>query len=143
MTAKQDKNSKGWNISLWVAQILLAIMFLQVGFMKTFVPIAELSKMVPLAAEMPGLIRFIGVSELAGGLGLLLPSALRIWPKGSVWAALALGFVMVLAAGFHASKNESVIINLVLLAVAAFIAWGRTYIAPIQPRATHQSVVNN
>ena len=80
MTTKLVTRSKAWHISLWILQILLAGMFLMVGYMKTFTPIDELSKTVAIAGELPALIRFIGISELAAGLGLLLPAGLRILP---------------------------------------------------------------
>ncbi len=58
------------NISLWVAQVLLAAMFLMAGVM----PIAELGQSMPWVNDMSaGLVRFIGISELLGGIGLLLP----------------------------------------------------------------------
>src|SRR5687768_13102625 len=106
MTTKHVKRSKAWHISLWIVQILLAGMFLMVGFMKTATQIDELSKTVPLAAEMPWLIRFVGISELAAGLGLLLPAALRILPRLTVLAAAALSLVMVLALLFHVMRGE-------------------------------------
>lgn len=83
------------------------------------------------------LIRFIGAAEVAGGLGVLLPSALRIRPSLTPLAAWGLVVVMVLAAGFHMSRGEwsSVPTNVVLGALAAFVAWGRTRPAPIAPRA--------
>lgn len=136
MTTKHVKRSKAWHISLWIVQILLAGMFLMVGFMKTATPIGELSKTVPLAAEMPWLIRFIGISELAAGLGLLLPAALRILPRLTVLAAAALSLVMVLALLFHVMRGEYSAIgtNILLGALAGLVAWGRLHKAPIESR---------
>lgn len=133
MTTKLVKRSKAWHISLWIVQILLAGMFLMVGFMKTATPIQELSETVPLAAEMPWLIRFIGISELAAGLGLLLPAALRVQPRLTVLAAAALLLVMVLAMLFHLVRGEYSAIgtNIVLGVLAGLVAWGRLYKAPI------------
>jgi putative oxidoreductase len=138
MTTKQNLASRSWHISLWIAQTLLAIMFLGVGWLKTVTPLAELSQIIPMAAEMPVLIRFIGVSELAGGLGLLLPAALRILPQLTIIAAGALAVVMLLAMVFHLSRGESEAVgtNIVLGALATFIAWGRSSKAPIAPRAS-------
>ena len=137
MTTKHVKKSKTWNVILWIAQVLVAGMFLMVGLMKTFTPLQELSKIMPMAAEMPLLTRFIGLSELAGGLGLLLPAALRIRPQLTVLAAAALGFVMVLALIYHLVRGEFSAIgtNIVLGVVAAFIAWGRYTKAPITSRS--------
>lgn len=136
MTTKHVKRSKAWHISLWIVQILLAGIFLMVGFMKTATPIEELTKTVPLAAEMPWLIRFIGISELAAGLGLLLPAALRILPRLTVLAAAALSLVMVLALLFHVMRGEYSAIgtNILLGALAGLVAWGRLLKAPIESR---------
>lgn len=129
--------SKGLNIALWVAQGLLAAMYLMAGGNKAFQSIEELSKMLPWATEMPsGLVRFIGISELLGGLGLLLPSILRIQPKLTPIAAIGLVVVQLLAAFFHISRGETQMIgmNALFMAIAAFIAWGRTKKAPIEAR---------
>ncbi len=136
MTTKPTKTSKVWNISLWIAQLILAGMFLMAGYLKSFLPIPELSQIIPMAGEMPGLTRFIGVSELAGGLGLLLPAGLRILPRLTIVAAYALGVVMVLALLFHIQRGEyaSIGINVVLGVIAFFIGWGRTSKAPIRER---------
>lgn len=129
MTTKLVTRSKAWHISLWTLQILLAGMFLMVGYMKTFTPVDELSKTVAIAGELPALIRFIGISELAAGLGLLLPAALRIRPQLTVWAAAGLALVMALALLFHLMRAEYSAIgtNIVLGALAGLVAWGRLY----------------
>ena len=106
--------------------------------MKTFKPIAELTQMMGWPGVMPaGLVRFIGVSELAGGIGLVLPALTRVKPGLTVLAAVGLVAVMVLAAGFHVTRGElrALPINLALGALAAFIAWGRSRRAPIPARA--------
>ena len=133
MTTKLVTRSKAWHISLWILQVLLAGMFLMVGYMKTFTPIDELSEAAPIAAELPALIRFIGISELAAGLGLLFPAALRIRPQLTVWAAAGLALVMVLALLFHLMRGEYSAIgtNIFLAALAGIVAWGRLYKAPI------------
>ena len=146
MRTKHTKKSKTWHVALWFAQVVLAGMFLMVGFMKTFVPLPELSKTLPMAAELPILIRFIGISELAGGVGLLLPAALRVLPRLTIIAAYALGLVMVLALVFHVFRGEysATGTNIVLAFIALFIGWGRTYKAPISPRThTANAIWNN
>ena len=125
------------NIALWVAQVLLAGMFLMAGVMKLTQPLDALGAQMPWVASVPAaLVRFIGAAELAVALGLLLPSLTRIQPRLTVLAALGLIVVMVLASAFHLSRGEgaAVPMNLVLAAVAAFIAWGRSKAAPIAPR---------
>lgn len=143
MTTKNGKKSKVWNVSLWVAQILLAGMFLMVGIMKTFTPIEELSKTVPLAGEMPFLVRFIGLSELAGAIGLILPAALKFRPQLTTLAAGALAFVMVLAMIYHIFKGEYAAIgtNIVLGIIGVFIVFGRLNKAPISERSSSTHVI--
>ncbi len=129
-----QKNNKAINIGLWIAQGLLAAMFIMAGLMKTTQPVEALAESLPWVTSTPlALVRFIGISELLGGLGLLLPSILRIKPLLTVWAGLGLAVVMILAAGFHASRGEfsSIGMNVVLIAIALFIAWGRSKKAPI------------
>lgn len=74
------------------------------------------------------LVKFIGISELLGGLGLLLPSILRIKPSLTVTAAYGLVLVMILAALFHGYRGEfpAIGVNVVIIALAAFVAWGRS-----------------
>ncbi|HLT74843.1 MAG TPA: DoxX family protein [Ohtaekwangia sp.] len=142
MATKPTKSSKLWNVFLWIGQLILAGMFLMAGYMKTFVPIPELSQVIPMAGEMPGLTRFIGVSELAGGIGLLLPAALRILPQLTIAAAYALGVVMVLAILFHIQRGEydALPTTFVLGAIAFFVGWGRTSKAPIRARSSESTV---
>lgn len=130
-------SSKGLSIALWIVQGLLAAAFLMAGTLKTTTPIAELATRLPWTGQVPAaLVRFIGASELAAGLGLILPSVTRIRPKLTPAAALGLLLIMVLAAGFHLSRGEAQVlpINLVIGGLAAFVAWGRLRKAPIAPR---------
>lgn len=133
----EKSSSKGLHITLWIVQVLLGAMFIMAGGMKSFQPIPELAKMLPWAAAVPSaLVRFIGLSELLGGLGLLLPSLLRIKPQLTPLAASGLALVQVLAAFFHVSRGETSVIgtNFVLLLLAVFIAWGRTKKVSIYPK---------
>jgi uncharacterized membrane protein YphA (DoxX/SURF4 family) len=124
------------NIALWIAQIILGGMFLMAGFLKTFTPIEELAATISYVKEISGLIRFIGVSELLGGLGIILPAALRIYPKLTIWAAYGFLVIMVLAVIFHAWRDEfaalPICVGLALLAI--FVAWGRSVKVPIHSR---------
>lgn len=133
-----QKNNKAINIALWIAQGLLAIMFIMAGTMKATQPLAALAESLPWVTSTPlGLVRFIGISELLGGLGLLIPSIFRFKPFLTVWAAYGLALVMVLAAGFHASRGEysSIGMNVVLIGIALFIAFGRSKKVPIQAKS--------
>lgn len=125
-------STKGLNIALWIVQGLLAALFIMIGGMKLFSPaekLAEMSHGNPI--EM---LRFIGLSELLGGIGLILPALLRIMPKLTPLAATGLAIIMVLATGLHASKGEPFIFPAVLGLVAIFIIWGRWKAVPISAK---------
>ncbi len=129
----------GWSIGLWVAQVLLALAFGAAGVMKLTTPLADLGAMMNWVTVSPeALVRFIGFVELAGALGMILPALTRILPFLTPLAALGFAVIQVLAIGTHASLGETAStlpINLVLLALALFVAWGRWKKAPIAPRA--------
>lgn len=134
----ENKNSsKAMHITLWVVQVLLSAMFLMSGFMKASMPIEKLSAMLPWATALPAaVVRFIGLSELLGGLGLLLPSLLRIKPALTAWAGLGLATIMLLAIPFHISRGETPMIGMngLFMLLALFVAWGRWKKAPIQAK---------
>lgn len=132
-----QQNNKVIHISLWIVQGLLAAMFLMAGATKAFQPVEALVAALPWVSSTPiGLVRFVGVSELLGAIGLILPALLRIKPTLTVWAAIGLGTIMILAAIFHATRGEFSAIgaNAVLLGMFAFIAWGRSKKAPIMAK---------
>jgi hypothetical protein len=82
-------------------------------------------------------IRFIGLCELAGAIGIILPAATRILPFLTPLAALGFVTIQVLAIGFHAIRGETAMswpINALLLGLSLFVLWGRTRKLPIQPR---------
>lgn len=116
------------NIVLWIAQILLAGMFLAAGIMKYSQPIAKLAgKMSWVTHYKPGTVRFVGIAEVLGALGLILPWSTNIAPVLTPIAAVALAVVMVLAALYHFRQKEfsGITVNVVLLALAVLVAWGR------------------
>jgi len=128
---------KGLHIGLWVVQGLLVIPFAPGGAMKAFMPMAELAqKMSWVPHFSPATVRFIGLAELAGALGLVLPSALRIRPVLTPLAAIGLFLVMVLAAVFHVQHGELqyLPLNAILGGLALFVAWGRWRKVPITAR---------
>jgi hypothetical protein len=130
-------SSKALHGALWVVQVLLALAFGAAGAMKTTQPLSDLAKsLVWPGAVPPALVRFIGASELAGALGLILPAAARVKPLLTPLAALGLVTVMLFAIVFHLSRGELSLlpINLALAALSAFVAWGRLKKAPIRSR---------
>jgi len=129
--------SKPLKISLWVAQFLGAGLFIMSGFMKFFTPIPELAQMMPWAGEYSEtFVRFIGIVDMVGGMGLLLPSLTRIMPRLTVIAAACCVLLQVLAIGFHSMRGEFEVLplNVVYIGLAIFILWGRGRKAPILPR---------
>ena len=129
---------KGWTIVLWVAQVLLALAFGAAGVMKLSVPVEALAAQMNWVNSAPELlVRFIGLAEAAGALGMIVPAATRILPWLTPLAALGFVVIQVLAIATHAMLGELLAVlpvNLVLLGLAAFVAWGRWRKAPIQPR---------
>ncbi len=124
----QQKYSTALNIALWVAQVVLATSFIWAGMMKLFQPIEKLSEMWLWTSQVPvELLKLTGIVDLLGGIGLLLPSLLRIKPKLIPMTAIAIIVLMVCASIFHIVRGESSQIgaNIVFALIAAFIAWGR------------------
>ena len=124
------------NILLWLVQILLAAAFGMAGVMKATQPVDVLAANgIAWAPQVPlALVRFIGISELLGAVGLILPALTKIKPSLTPLAALGLLTIMILAMGFHVSRGEAGALpaNIVLGGLAAFVAWGRTSKAPIR-----------
>ncbi len=121
------------NVALWVATVLLALVFLTTGVMKTFRYEQDREKLQSIKGLPRGLVAFIGVCEILGALGLILPSATGILPWLTPLAAAGLCLVMVLATGFHLARHESsgIGLTLVLLLLAAFVAYGRVMLLPV------------
>lgn len=129
-----NQNSKVLHIALWVAQAFLAATLGMAGFMKTTAPLEQLAQngMTFVNDFGAGMVRFIGISELLGAIGLILPSALRIKPVLTPLAAVGIAVIMVLGTGYHLMHSEPFAPALVFLGMAVFVAWGRFVKAPIQ-----------
>jgi hypothetical protein len=120
---------------LWVIQVLLALLFVFAGGMKLVLPLEQLTGPVALPGAF---IRFIGVAELAGGLGLVLPALLRIRPGLTPLAAAGLVIIMIGATAITVSTGDvkATLIPVVVGLLAAFVAYGRTRLAPIAPASS-------
>jgi uncharacterized membrane protein YphA (DoxX/SURF4 family) len=120
------------NILLWVLQVVLGLAFVAAGYTHGFNIEKARTQMKWMTAVPNGLLMFVGVSEILGGIGLILPAATGIVPALTAWAAAGLSLVMILAALFHATRREypNIVFNLVLLALAAFVAYGRFGLRP-------------
>jgi len=117
------------NIALWIIQGLLALLFIFAGGMKLVLPIEEMTKDIAL----PGLfLRFIGVAELLGGLALVLPGLTGIRTQLTRLAAGGLVIIMIGAVviSFQTGGFASALIPLIVGVLLAFVAYGRSQLAP-------------
>jgi hypothetical protein len=112
------------NYALWIVQGLLALVFLFTGGMKLVLPLEKLTGPIPL----PGLfMRFLGVAEVLGAIGLILPGLLRIRPGLTPLAAAGLVIVMIGATAITLAGGDvaMALIPLVVGILSAFVAYGR------------------
>ncbi|MEU6913838.1 DoxX family protein [Streptomyces olindensis] len=116
------------NVFLWILQGVLATLFAAAGVTKATQPREKLISQLPWVSDVSTpVVRLIGVAELAGALGLILPGAFDIATTLTPLAATGLAVIMVLAMSLHARRKEPQAIgfNAILLIVAAVIMWGR------------------
>ncbi len=122
------------NIALWVIQALLALVFLGAGIRKVSQPIDKLKKdMSWVEGSSPAIVRLVGILEILGGLGLILPAATRILPWLTPVAAIGLALTMIGAIIVHLRRKEAsrLSIPVVLLILALIIVYGRFVLLPI------------
>jgi uncharacterized membrane protein len=112
-------------IAVWIVSALLAFIFIGSGCMK-LLSFEQYAQMAPALADQRALVTFIGICELAGAVGLILPRLSGIAPVLSSWAAVGLATIMVLATGFHLVHGEysHVVVTVIIFALAAFVAYG-------------------
>lgn len=113
------------DIALWIASGLLAAMYVYAGITKATQPKDKLDKSFPWAQDFsPGTVKLIGVAELLGGIGLILPWLTGIAPVLTPLAAAGLAVIQILAIVVHVRRNEQKVIplNVVLLLLALFVA---------------------
>jgi hypothetical protein len=131
-------SSPKWNIGLWGAAIVLARRYAMSVYMTLWLSQAEMVAMgLAWAENAPiALVRFIGIMELLGILGLILPAATRIMPKLTILAAMGLAAIQLLAIPFHMFRGEFAALpfNLIYLGLALLIIWGRRNKVPIAAR---------
>ena len=124
--------------ALWIVQALLAAVFLCAGGAKLVLPLDKLTG--PVA--VPGwFLRFIGVCEVLGAIGLILPGLLRIRPGLTPLAAAGLVIIMIGATVISLIGGEitAALVSVVVGLLAAFVAYGRWRVAP--QRASHRSAL--
>lgn len=124
------------NALLWTVQVALAAAFLAHGVM-FLAPPPDVAAL--MNASLPRWFQvFLGIAEVLAAVGLTLPGVTRVLPWLIVWAAVGVMIVMVSATIYHFARGEisSGVVTLVLLALAAFVAYARTRTLPIPPRRT-------
>lgn len=113
------------NTAIWIVQGIAATMFLMAGIMKSTQPKEKLEPKLPWVKDFSlGKVRLVGVSELLGAIGLILPQLTGIIPVLTPIAASGLVLIMLLAAVYHFRKQEykAIAFNLVLLALSLVVA---------------------
>src|SRR5262245_13901649 len=124
------------NKLLWVLQVLLAVFVTATGVIHFVLPPnlpAPLQWMYDLS---PLLHAIIGAAELLAAMGLILPGLNRIQTRLTALAAVGLVLVMLGAIVFHIARGETLnaVLNVVVAALAAFVAYGRWRISPLSDR---------
>jgi len=114
------------NVALWIVQILLALLFIFSGVVKFIMPYEKMTEGAPVAFPHWFLL-FIGLCEILGGLGLVLPWALNIKPGLTPLAAwllliIMIGAVVTSAMGGIALAIPGFVAGLLLI----FVGWGRS-----------------
>jgi hypothetical protein len=123
------------NTVLWIVQILVGLAFVAAGLTHGFgyERIKAQPQMSWVTALPRELVTLIGICEILGGVGIILPALTGVLPWLTPVAATGLAVIMLLAAGFHLARHEysAIVANLVLFILAAFVAFGRFVVVPV------------
>jgi uncharacterized membrane protein YphA (DoxX/SURF4 family) len=126
---------KGLHYTLWTFQVLLALLFLFAGIMKFVLPAEKL--VAPGGPQLSiNFLRFIGVVETLGGLGMVLPGLLKIKTFLTPLAAAGLVIVMIgaVVVSYQTMGLKGIAVPLVTGLAAAFVAYGRWRLVPLPER---------
>ena len=124
---------KGLSVALWISQIIMAALFFFAGVMKFVMPVEQMTK----GSSLPGsFFHFIGVMEVLGAIGLIVPALSRISPFLTPLAASGLAIIMVGATVMSLPMGLAALFPFVITLIVAFIAYGRFRLRPIQSRRT-------
>ncbi len=125
------------NRLLWILQIFFGIYFIFVGVMHFVLPEGLPGPMEWMYELSDTTHSIVGIAEVLGGLGLILPSVTRIRPELTVYAAIGLVLVMIGAIIWHATRSEtsSIAQNVIIGAILGFVAYGRARLYPIEPKS--------
>ncbi|WP_339256596.1 DoxX family protein [Paenibacillus sp. FSL R5-0713] len=124
---EQVRGKETMDITLWIVQIILAAGFVYSGWMKT-IRIESSRKMWAWVDDVPkSLVVLIGIAELLGALGLVLPWALNIAPLLTPIAAMTLAAVAFLGMLFHIRRSEyrELGVNILFMVLALIVTFGR------------------
>ncbi len=118
------------NLALWIVQASLAALFLFAGGMKLVMPIEEMTKEIAMPG---GFLRFIGVAEVLGAIGLILPWLLRIRPNLTPLAAAGLAIIMIGATVMTLIMGDipTALVPMATGMLCVFVAYGRWRLAPL------------
>lgn len=121
------------NILLWIVQVLLALLFLFGGGVKLIKPVDEMAQLTGMSGLF---LRFIGVCEVLGALGLILPGLLRIRPGLTPLAAAGLTIIMIGATGlaFKSGGGLVALTPIVTGMLSVLVVYGRWRLAPHRGR---------
>jgi uncharacterized membrane protein YphA (DoxX/SURF4 family) len=125
---------KGLHYTLWTLQVLLALLFLFAGISKLVTPADKLAAMAPQFSV--NFLRFIGVVETLGGLGMVLPGLLKIktWLTPLAAAGLVIVMIGAVVVSYQGMGLKGVPVPLLTGIVAAFVAYGRWRLWPLPER---------
>ena len=116
-------------IAVWIVTALLALANLAAGSMKVLRPIEALHEPMPYTKDVPAaLTRFVGIAEILGAIGIVVPVLTGIAPVLTPIAAVGLAFIQLIAFVFHIARKEvspQLLVNVLLFAAAAFVAIAR------------------
>jgi hypothetical protein len=118
------------SLALWIVQGLLALLFLGLGLMKLVIPLDDPAMTMGLPVLF---IRFIGLAEVLGAVGLIVPGLLKVRTGLVPIAAAGLAIVTVGATIFHLANGDGIAtasFPLVVALLSGFVAYGRRQAAP-------------
>jgi len=122
------------NTAIWVIQILLALAFAGSGISKLMQPYEKLAARMAYVNDFtPGVMRTIGILEVLGAIGVVLPAwtGILLWLTPLAAGGLAVNMGGAMATHLRRKEYPIIVVNLILLALAAFVVYGRLVAVPL------------
>ena len=116
------------NTALWIIQGILAAMFAFAGILKSTQPIQKLTGQMAWVSRFPAwTVRLVGISELLGAIGLIVPLLIGVGPILTPLAAAGLALIQLFAVLHHSKYHEgkAIVMNVMFMVMAAFVTYGR------------------